>query len=93
MKEIVRNCPGTPLIIMSHSAINLERPSINSMQHVDKSTEQKLKPDEQELKNIQKLNDEILKNNKNEVKHLHKRKKAKGPNPLSCKKKVSKKHK
>ena len=76
---------------MSHSAINLERPSTNSLKHVDKNTEEKLKPDEQELKNIQKLKEEIFMTNKNEVKRLHKRKKAKGPNPLSCKKKSEKK--
>ncbi len=78
---------------MSHSAINLERPSSNSNQHVDKSTKEKLEPDEQELKNIQKLKESILGKNQNEVKRLHKRKKAKGPNPLSCKKKNIEKNK
>ena len=77
---------GVPLIILSHSAINLEKPSANSFQHVDKSTEVKLTPDEKELEVIKKLKTKILTNDSNRVKRLHKRKKAKGPNPLSCKK-------
>ena len=68
----------------------MERPSASSVQHVSKNTEEKLKPDENELDKIKRLKTKIIDSNKIEVKHLHKKRKAKGPNPLSCKKKVAK---
>ena len=72
-----------PLIVLSHSAINLESPSMTSTNFVDEKTEKKLNPKEDQIEMIKKLKEKLI-DSKNPVKRIHKRKKAKGPNPLSC---------
>ncbi|CAF0960797.1 unnamed protein product [Brachionus calyciflorus] len=84
LKEIVRNTPGVPLMLISHNAINLEKPSESSDKLVNQQTEGKLAVKD-ELDVIKKMKQKLLEN-KPQVKRLHKKKKAKGPNPLSCKK-------
>ena len=95
MKEIVRNFVGVPLLILSHSAINLEAPSISSVDHVTQKTENKLKPRQNDLEAIQKLKAKLVESSANAAKPLFKRRKAKGPNPLSClkSKRLKQKHK
>ena len=81
MKEIVRKEPGVPLLLISHNAINLESPSEKTVETFQQAVKDKLESDIQVIKNIK---NEIEKNK--EVKRIHKRRKPKGPNPLSCKK-------
>jgi U3 small nucleolar RNA-associated protein 23 len=71
-----------PLIVLTHSAINLESPSFASTSFVDEKTEKKLKPTEEQIERIKKLKKKLI--GDGEVKRLHRRKKVKGPNPLSC---------
>lgn len=85
MKEIVRSTPGTPLMIISHNAINLEKPSNTSNSKADEKIQNKLKPNDLEIEKIKKLKQKLL-DDKNGVKRIHRKRKAKGPNPLSCKK-------
>lgn len=86
LKEIVRGVPGTPLMIISHNAINLEKPSEKTNNLVNKKLESKLVPKYDEMKAIRELKKK-LKEQKPQVKRVHRKKKAKHPNPLSCKKK------
>ncbi len=71
------------MIVLSHSAINLESPSITSSNFVNEKTERKLNPKEDQIEMIKKLKEKLI-DSKNPVKRIHKHKKAKGPNPLSC---------
>ena len=73
---------GIPLLIISHNAINLERPSAMTLKHVKDVSEQKIQPKEDEIQVIKKLKAE-LDTNKN-LPRIHKKRKVKGPNPLSC---------
>lgn len=59
MKEIVRSLAGIPLMFISHSAINVERPSERSVEQSTKSIEKKLKP-ENEMATLKKLKERIL---------------------------------
>ena len=77
------------MIVISHNAINLEKPSAQTIRFVDQKTTKKLQPKETELEVVNRLKKEIDKDK--EVKRLHKRRKVKGPNPLSCKKPKNKK--
>ena len=70
------------MLVLSHSAINLESPSNLTTNFVNEKTEKKLNPKEEQLNIIKKLKEKLV--DKNQIKRLFKRKKAKGPNPLSC---------
>jgi len=72
---MIRALTGIPLIIISHNAINLEKPP-------EQKDQIKLK----DMEVLNKLKKKLLKEDKN-LASIFKRKKAKGPNPLSCKKK------
>lgn len=109
MKGIVREQTGVPLIIISHNAINLEKPN-EPTTTVDKSTSKTSDVPNKNVKNdiiptessdsksnaskgklseldvIKKLKNQLLKQDSS-MKQVFKKKKAKGPNPLSCKKK------
>jgi hypothetical protein len=81
MKNKVRNMNGIPLIILARSAINIESPSIYTMKCLKESNS---KQDDLQLKRIQTIKEKTIK--PEAPKPVFKRKKAKGPNPLSCKK-------
>ena len=86
---MIRDEPGTPLMIISHNAINLESPSEKTLESFKETLDSKLAPKPREMEVIAKLKKKMEINK--EVKRIHKSRKAKGPNPLSCKK--SKKNK
>lgn len=90
MKEIVRSTPGVPLMFISHNAINVEKPSEASVDKTKKILEKKLLPREIEMESLKKLKSQLLENGNGKVVKIHKKKRAKGPNPLSCKKKTKK---
>ena len=90
MKDIVRSMPGIPLLIISHNSINLEKQSTASVNRSNQSTESKTIPKETEIERIRKLKKKILKSDEKTLKRIHKKRKPKGPNPLSCKKKSKK---
>lgn len=84
MKETVRSVLGTPLLLISHRSINIEKPTKDSVNDANEVLNKKLQPSEND---IQKL--KALKHQKGLLKYdnmTHKHRKAKGPNPLSCKK-------
>jgi len=79
----LRRKVGIPLLYISHNAINMETPSQNSCTTADEKLSQKMKPSKHEhLPLTQSAIDSS--------KIVKKRKKIKGPNPLSCKKKKKK---
>jgi U3 small nucleolar RNA-associated protein 23 len=80
LKEHVRGLSATPLLIISHRALNLEKPTDSSVRKADDKLKEKLEP---------KLAQATL-NQKPETIVVHKRRKAKGSNPLSCKKSMQK---
>ncbi len=97
---MIRALTGIPLIIISHNAINLEKPPEQKDQIKADLTAANVKHDiarrapsqvaeSGQLKDMEvlnKLKKKLLKEDKN-LASVFKRKKAKGPNPLSCKKK------
>ncbi len=101
---MIRGLTGIPLIIISHNAINLEKPAEQKEQikadmvvsNVKHDIAKRVKSqativgESGQLKGgmevLQKLKQKLLKEDKS-LKSVFKRKKAKGPNPLSCKKK------
>lgn len=93
MKEIVRGLAGVPLMFISHSAINVERPSERSIEQSERSIESKLRP-ETEMAKLKKLKERMLTGGDGvaagRVAKEKKKKKKGGPNPLSCKKKSKK---
>ena len=85
------------MIILSHNAINLEKPEEQKAQDMN-NTQANVKQDVvalpsksalSEIDVVKKIKQKILKDD-NSMKKIFKRKKAKGPNPLSCKKKIKK---
>lgn len=92
MKEIVRGLAGVPLMFISHSAINVERPSERSIKQSERSIESKLRP-ENEMAKLKKLKERMLTAGVDggaAGRVVKKKKKKGGPNPLSCKKKSKK---
>jgi hypothetical protein len=67
-------------MIISHNSINLEKPSSNSTEKANEILKTKLEAPVI-VKNDAKKDENVV---------IHRRKKAKGPNPLSCKKKIPK---
>ena len=78
-------------MIISYNAINLERPSYQTLNYVNQENNKKAQPKETELEVVKKLKKEL--DTSKQVKRLHKHRKAKGPNPLSCKKPHKKQNK
>jgi U3 small nucleolar RNA-associated protein 23 len=74
LKNIVRSIPGVPLLVIAHKSINLEKPSEMSNQKAAETTSKKL-----EAPQLPKPEEKPV--------FVHRKRKAKGPNPLSCKKK------
>lgn len=81
MKNLIRENYGTPLLIISHRSLNIEKPSDFANKIADDALKKKLDA------GITKLTT----NAAEEEQSTHKHRKAKGPNPLSCKKKTNKK--
>jgi hypothetical protein len=67
-----------PLVLISHKSINMEKPSEMSNQKAIEITNKKLEG----LKQMKKSDETAEK-----PEFVHRKRKAKGPNPLSCKKK------
>ncbi|KFM63719.1 rRNA-processing protein UTP23-like protein, partial [Stegodyphus mimosarum] len=84
LSEKVRLIPGIPLLYISHNAINLEKPSVVNKETIQVKMQEKLKSSDYQNAVLNKLKREIF-GNDDEPKR--KKKKIKGPNPLSCKKK------
>ena len=86
----LREVPGVPLIYLHTSAPTLEKPSNVSLRHVDKVNSDKTNGgtgSDYYFKTAAKLKKEMFGEPEQKV---YKRKKIKGPNPLSCKKKKKK---
>lgn len=86
LKEELRKVAGIPIIFNHHGQVMLEDPTKLSKQIVREKNEKKLNVDEKEQKVLQKL---IPLPPQSSV-PLKKKRKAKQPNPLSCKKKKKK---
>jgi U3 small nucleolar RNA-associated protein 23 len=84
MKETVRSILGTPLLLISHRSINIEKPTQDSVNDANEVLNKKLQPSVNDFEKLK-----ALKQQKGLIPHdegSHKHRKAKGPNPLSCKK-------
>lgn len=89
LREVLRNRTGLPILYIAFNAIMLENPSTASLMAAEKKTETELRPTSHQQTVIQKLKIQTFGEEKEVVKK--KRKKVKGPNPLSCKKSKKKK--
>ncbi|XP_015925974.1 rRNA-processing protein UTP23 homolog [Parasteatoda tepidariorum] len=85
LSEKCRQSPGVPLLYVKYNAVNLEKPSVLSAEDADMKSKASLKYSEEQIALMQKLKAQ-LPSDSVESKKTTKRK-AKGPNPLSCKKK------
>ncbi|ELU18872.1 hypothetical protein CAPTEDRAFT_180172 [Capitella teleta] len=83
LTKVVRSLPGVPLLYISHKAINLEKPSKASQE------ESELPAEDKELERLKEMKKAILGEEEASPVVTKKRKKPKGPNPLSRKKKKS----
>ena len=79
MKNLIRENYGTPLLIISHRSLNIEKPAEIANKIADDALQRKL---DAGIDNLTKIVD-----NNQMTTTVHKHRKAKGPNPLSCKKK------
>lgn len=82
LKEKVRQVPGCPILSLVLSALTMEKPSVANIVEADGDIQESREREVTDLKLIQSqvLEDHVVK----------KRKRVKGPNPLSCKKKQKK---
>ena len=81
MKNLIRENYGTPLLIISHRSLNIEKPADIANKIADDALKRKLDSGIKNLAPKSNINEEVA------LVAAHKHKKAKGPNPLSCKKK------
>lgn len=77
----IRLQPGVPLLYISYNAINLEKPSDFSIGIANKNMKAAVEIPQEQKKNL------LLLKPTEESLPMRKKRKAKGPNPLSCKKK------
>jgi U3 small nucleolar RNA-associated protein 23 len=84
MKSLIRASYGTPLMIISHRALNIEKPAEFANKIAEDTLKRKLDPNLDDKNSLKKIKDSTEPSTSEPV---FKRKKAKGPNPLSCKKK------
>lgn len=84
LKEKVRQVPGCPILSLVLSALTMEKPSMANVVEADGDIQESREREVTDLKLIQ---SQIL----GEDPVVKKRKRPKGPNPLSCKKKQKKK--
>lgn len=78
------------MLLISHRSINLEKPTQLAVDNADEHLRKKLEPNKIDMDTITKLKKKVGLITE-EKKPIHKHKKAKGPNPLSCKKSTKKK--
>ena len=87
LSQDVRHTAGVPLLYISHNSINLERPSPVTQNIATGMDTSKMTMPKPERKAIRKLKKEVLGSSAKPKREERIRKKHKGPNPLSCKKK------
>lgn len=83
LKEMVRQLPGCPIISLVLSALTMEKPSSINVSEANEDIEQSK---EQGVSDLKVIKSQVL----GPEPAVKKRKKLKGPNPLSCKKKQKK---
>ena len=88
MNDWFRSKPGVPILYIAFNAITLEPPSEKSKLKAERQTDFKMAPSEHEHSVIQQLKKEAF---GEEIVKKKKRKKLKGPNPLSAKPKKKRK--
>jgi len=84
LSECIRQLPGVALLYIAFNAINLESPSECSRLKAAKCVQTSMEPAAHEQTALNCLKESIF-GKSDEV--IRKRKRVKGPNPLSCKKK------
>lgn len=85
LTERVRQFPGSPIVYMKANAINIEKPSDASNKQANSVVESTTKPNDQELESLKELKKQEL--GITDDIPIRKKRKVKGPNPLSVKKK------
>ncbi|CAG8471072.1 6466_t:CDS:2 [Paraglomus occultum] len=88
LREQLRAIPGVPLIYMNRTVLILEPPSNVTLEKARKIERLKTLPSQMEISFLNKTNPDATKSDQLPIKR--KRKRPKGPNPLSCKKKKKK---
>ncbi|KAL7676499.1 hypothetical protein ACOME3_002752 [Neoechinorhynchus agilis] len=83
LKELVRyNLPGNPIILITHRSVNVEAPSKATKALADAQTRKKVR-DQLDAEKMDVLK-ELERSKKNDLRMVGYKRKAKGPNPLSC---------
>ncbi|CAB3366093.1 Hypothetical predicted protein [Cloeon dipterum] len=86
LQEKLRLVPGAPLLYIHNKAPTLEAPSAASTKRSEKISQKKFLPEKQSGESLAEIKRRVLGIEENTEK-IFKKKKIKGPNPLSCKKK------
>lgn len=84
LTECIRQLPGVALLYVAFNAINLESPSESSRLKATERLQNSMEPAVHEQTTLQCLKESTF---GKRAEFVHKRKRIKGPNPLSCKKK------
>ena len=82
--EKARDRIGVPLVLLSHSAVHLEKPSVKTRRAAGRELGKKLQPADYQHESLLALRKSVLGEEEDGAKKMKKRKKS-GPNPLSCK--------
>lgn len=89
IKEAARKIPGVPLIYLERTFPLLEAPTKSTLKRTEQLEEEKLHVSKREIAVIKRSLGEEIEPETEKSEPQHKRRKAKGPNPLSMKKKTS----
>ncbi|XP_046840114.1 rRNA-processing protein UTP23 homolog isoform X3 [Xenia sp. Carnegie-2017] len=84
LRNALRKIPGVPLLYINYNCIVMERPSFVCQKRATEVQTARIEPTDREMGTLEQLKSSELK--QPEI-IRRKRKRAKGPNPLSCKKK------
>jgi len=87
LTERIRQLPGVALLYIAFNAINLESPSECSRLKASERLQASMEPAAYEQMTLNCLKESTFGKH---TEFVHKRKRVKGPNPLSCKKKKAK---
>ncbi|XP_078482001.1 rRNA-processing protein UTP23 homolog [Ciona intestinalis] len=88
LTKIAKTIPGVPVLYVFQSHIVLDKPSRATENHIKTVSKEKLSTSEAEKKSLKLMKEDAnIIHGERTVKQGRKRKRAKGPNPMSCKKK------
>lgn len=90
LRGVARQIPGTPILYLYFRSPTLEKPSYASLHTAGQNIDARSHGQDKAMERLQKIKQNELGESSTQTRPSIKRKRAKGPNPLSCKKKKKK---